>query len=373
MAYFKARSKLLLSVVFAGFLLLALSQNGWTSWKEEWAQTIEAAKKEGRLTLYGAHQITDPDILAPFQKKYPFIKITTVTGRTELLQRITAERRAGKYLTDLFSYGPGMSVRMYFANFLEPIPPLLVLPEVTDGSKWFGGRHHFKDPEGKYVMLYEGAVVNSGLSYNPKIVNPREVTSYWDLLKPEWKGKMSSMDLRQRPNTQTVMRYHDPTIGPKFFTRFYTEMDVRLFRSRNQGPDWVATGRRPLCYSCRGVERAKAQGLAIERIPSSYLGHEEAVGAGASSVIIYFKKAPHPNAAKLFINWYLSREGQIVYQNVMNKKVIESSDSMRIDIPKDVVLPDAKREPGRHYKVLEFQDPAPVQKFLRKLLSKKRS
>ena len=368
MTIFQTRSKWLVSIAIVSIWLLTLSHNGWTSWQEEWERTVEAAKKEGRLTLYGSHQITHPDIIGPFQKKYPFIKIVTVSGRTNLLHRIVAERRAGKYLTDLFSYGPGMSVQMYFAKFLAPIPPLLVLPEVTDGSKWYGGKHHYKDPEGQYVLLYEGAVVNSGLSYNPKLVNPKEITSYWKLLEPKWKGKISAIDMRQRPNTHTVMRYYDPKIGPKFFTRFFTEMDVRLWRLRNQGPDWLASGSRPLCYGCRGVERVKAQGLPIERIPADNLGEEGSVGAGASSVIIYFKKAPHPNAAKLFINWYLSREGQIVYQNVMNTKVQESSDSMRIDIPKDVVLPDAKRVPGREYSVLGYQDPLPVQKFLKKIL-----
>ena len=244
MAILGVRYKWFVAITITSLLILGLSYNGLAAWQAEWEKTIEAAKKEGRLTVYGSHQITHPDIIGPFNKEFPFIKVVTVSGRTNLLHRIIAERRAGKYLTDLFAYGPGMSVRMYFAKFLAPVPPLLILPEVTDVSKWYGGKHHYKDPEGRYVLLYEGAVVNSGLSYNPKLVNPDEITSYWDLLDPKWKGKMSSMDFRQRPNTGTVMRYYDPKIGPKFFRRFFGEMNVRMFRTRNQGPDWVASGKR---------------------------------------------------------------------------------------------------------------------------------
>lgn len=369
MAIFGVRYKWFVSITIASIWLLGLSHNGWTSWKEDWKRTVDAAKKEGRLTLYGDNQITHPDIIGAFNKDFPTIKVVTVTGKTQLQQRIGAERRAGKYLVDAFAGGPGMSLRMYFAKFLEPVPPTLMLPEVTDGSKWYGGKHHYKDPEGRHIFLFEGAVINTGLSYNTKLVNPDEIKSYWDLLDPRWKGKITAMDMRARPNSQTVLLYYDPKVGPKFFRRFFGEMEVRLFRSRNQGPDWMARGTHPICYGCRGIERLKRQGLPVETLPADNFSKTEGtVGSGASSVLLFFNKAPHPNAAKVFINWYLSRQGQIVYQDVMNTKIMESSDSMRIDIPKDKVLPDSRRVEGRKYKVLGYQDPFPVQKFLKEIL-----
>ena len=347
MAFFGVRYKWFVSITIASILLLGLSHNGWTSWKEDWKRTVEAARKEGRLTLYGDNQISHPDISRAFNKDFPTIKVVTVSGKTELRLRITAERRAGKYLVDVSAGGPGTSLRMYFSKFLEPVAPTLLLSEVTDGSKWHGGKHHYKDPQGRYLFLFEGAVINTGLSYNTKLVNPEEIKSYWDLLDPRWKGKMTAMDMRARPNTQTVHLYYDPKVGPKFFRRFFTEMDVRLYRGRNQGPDWMARGRYPICYGCRGIERLIRQGLPVARIPvDNFSKTEGMVGSGASSVIVLFNKAPHPNAAKVFINWYLSRKGQMVYQDLMNTKILESSDSMRIDIPKDKVLPDSARVKG---------------------------
>lgn len=259
MAFFSVRYKWFVSITIASLLLLGLSHNGWTSWKEDWERTLEAARKEGQLMLYGDNQISHPDIIRAFNKDFPTIKVVTVSGKTELQLRITAERRAGKYLVDALAGGPGQTLRMYFSKFLEPISPMLMLPEVTDGSKWHGGKHHYKDPEGRHLFMFEGAVINTGLSYNTKFVNPNELKSYWDLLNPRWKGKITAMDMRARPNTTTVMLYNDPKVGPKFLRRFFLEMDVRLFRNRAQGTDWLARGRHPICFGCRGIERLKRQ------------------------------------------------------------------------------------------------------------------
>ena len=371
MAFSGVWYKLCGTSTIASMLLLGLSHDGLTSWKEDWKRTVEAARKEGRLTLYGDNQITHPDIIRAFNKEFPTIKVVTVSGKTELQLRITAERRAGKYLVDALAGGPGMALRMYFSKFLEPISPTLMLPEVTDKSKWYGGKHHYKDPQGRYLFMFEGAVINTGLSYNTKFVNPDELKSYWDLLDPRWRGKITAMDMRARPNTTAVMLYYDPKVGPKFFKRLFGEMDVRLFRNRTQGTDWLARGRHPICFGCRGIERLIRQGLPVSRLPADNFSKTEGmVGSGASSVIVSFKKAPHPNAAKVFINWYLSRKGQMGYQDLMNIKIMESSDSMRIDIPKDKVLPDSARVKGRKYGVLPYQDPLRVQKFLKEILKK---
>src|SRR5438034_7621838 len=119
-------------------------------WKEEWQKTIEAAKKDGQLSLYGGQEITHPDILAAFNKEFPFIKVVTVTGRGgDLMARIIAERRADKYLADLMASGPNGPRMLYLGKALDPITPAFILPEVTDLSKWYGGKHWYADPENR--------------------------------------------------------------------------------------------------------------------------------------------------------------------------------------------------------------------------------
>src|SRR6476660_5450241 len=73
-------------------------------WQAEWDKAIAGAKKEGAVYLWGDMEITHPDIVAAFTKEFPFIKPITVTGRVgDLTMRILSERRAGKYLADLYS------------------------------------------------------------------------------------------------------------------------------------------------------------------------------------------------------------------------------------------------------------------------------
>ena len=101
-------------------------------WQEEWQRTIEAAKKEGQLSLYGGQEITHPEILAAFNKEFPFIKVTTVGGRAaDLMSRITAERRADRYLADVMASGPNGPRMLYLNKALDPIASALILPEVT--------------------------------------------------------------------------------------------------------------------------------------------------------------------------------------------------------------------------------------------------
>ena len=339
-------------------------------WQVEWQKTVEAAKKEGQLALYGGQEITHPDILAVFNKEFPFIKVVTAAGRAgDLMARITAERRADKYLADVMASGPNGPRTLYLAKMLDPIAPTLILPEVTDASKWYGGKHWYADPENQFIFMFEGTIISTGLSYNTKLMAAGEIKSYWDLVAPKWKGKLLSMDPRGAATpTPVLILYYKAGLGPEFVRWLYSETGITLFRDRSQGTNWLATGKFPLCLLCRDIDKANKQGLPVDEIAPDQLKEGGSIGGGGSSVLVLVNRAPHPNAAKVFINWYLSRQGQMVWQNVMNKKEVEASDSMRIDIPKDEVLPDGRRVAGKEYHVVGFLDPEPVQKLIQEVV-----
>jgi iron(III) transport system substrate-binding protein len=337
-------------------------------------KVIAAAKKEGEVRLWGDQEITHPDIIAAFTKEYPFIRPVTVNGRVgELMPRIIAERRAGKYLADLYSGGLGG--RSFFdfhkAGVLDPIKPLLILPEVVDGSKWLNGEHFYADSEKQFVFMYEGSVAGVGLHYNTSLVDLKEFRSYWDLLNPKWKGKILLYERVGVGSPSVVRFYYNAQLGPDFLRRLLSEMDLTVSQDRRQSSDWLASGKFPICIDCGDTDRAKQQGLPVDEFPHASLkeaGYE--ISTSGNSGLAVINNTPNPNAARVFINWFLSRNGQSIWQIVMNTKVQEPSDSMRIDIPKDNVSSAAKREEGRKYRVTGFLDPDPPAKMFQELLIK---
>ena len=131
--------------------------------------------------------------------------------------------------------------------------------------------------------------------------------------------------------------YHHPGLGAEFVRRLFGEMDITLFRNVSQGTDWLAIGKFPICFFC-DVEVAKKQGLPVDTFGTM----KEGAGiVSHSGQIALIKDAPHPNAARVFINWLLSREGQIEVQRVLAR--VQPAESRRIDIPKHDVPADVKR------------------------------
>ena len=344
-----------------------------SSWKTKWEKTLQAAKQEGQINIYGGEEINHPVILKVFSDRYPDIKIVTVSGHSEVIQRVVAERRARKYLVDVYSLGPGSVRTAYMANFLQPVRPDLMLPEVTDTSGWYRGQHFYRDPEQQYIFLYEGTPASSSVAYNTKkLTNMNEIRSYWDILNPKWRGDIGFYSYGRGGSIPTPMLalYYNPKVGREFLKRLFEEMNLTISRDRRQATNWLARGKYTLCFMCRDTERAKRQGLPVEAYPADRIKEAGALGAGNSSVLAFLKNAPHPNAARVFINWFLSREGQMAWQRVMNTIVLEGSDSMRIDIPKDDVISAYRRAKGRDYPMLDFLDPRPVRKFYSELIHK---
>ena len=348
-----------------------------STWKEEWQKTVRAAEVEGQLTLYGCCYEYDR-ILETFKKKYPTIKVTTVLGSGgQLGARILAERRGEKYLADVFSGGANTlhDVLYHKIHALEPIKPALILPEVLDQSKWYGGEHRYIDPEKRYIFAFVANSQSRQVQYNrTQQVNPAEFNSFWDMLNPKWKSKIASLD----PTTFGMgaalqFFYYHPELGPGFLRRLYGEMQITVSRDARQMTDWLASGKFSLCIRCNaGSEVGKAieQGLPIRSLDTESWkeGGSSSVAGGTLGIP---SRAPHPNAAKVFINWFFSREGQIALQKLGRP---DAHNSRRIDIAKDDVDPYNRLEEGKKYFDLakpEYQDLTPIFKVVKEVLPQK--
>lgn len=362
---------LLLNLSFLAFFNLSASAQE-NPRPKEWKQVLEAAKKEGQVYVYidswGA--VVESGV---FQKAYPEIKVIGIFGRgRDLAQRILSERRAGKYVAGVTSLGLSSSLLLHSAKAFDPIQPALILPEVRDESKWWQGRHRYLDPEGQYLFRY-AAIPQGGLtSYNRNLVNPNEFKAVWDFLNPKWKGKIEIRDIRGGGPGSGAMRffYYHPEIGPDFIRRLVSEQDVALFRDDRQATDWLATGKFAICFFCDSemVSTAKLQGLPVDKFGPMKEGMAIASQSGTLALL---NKTQHPNAAKVFINWFLSREGQLTLQRAL-AKIGDAPDSLRSDISKDDVPPSNRRLESVKYmdidSRLEWHNTEPVRKVFQEAL-----
>ena len=319
------------------------------TWQQQWEQIVQEAKKEGQVTVY-VHSTYAPVLNSgAFEKAFPEIKLVVVSGvENDLERRFTAERRAGKYLADVFMVGVLRSDNFKQAKYLDPIKPVLLLPEVVDESKWWQGKHYYSDPEKRYLFRYVASTQLGQISYNTQLIQAKEFTSFWDFLNPRWKGKILVRDIRLPGTGGSAIRlfYNSPDLGPEFVRKLFAETGSTLFRDRRQGLDWLAAGKFPICFWCEGVEKARSQGLPVDVFGRMKEGAGVSAGQGILTLV---NQAPHPNAARVFINWFLSRDGQLNFQKALGQADEGSPDSMRIDIPKDDVDPKSRRIDGVNY------------------------
>jgi iron(III) transport system substrate-binding protein len=345
-----------------------------SGWEAEWEKTLQAAKKEGQLTIYISEVYEE--IFREFGKKYPEIKVVAVPAQGgQLSQRIMSERRAGKYLVDLYLSGSDTIYNVFYkGGMLQPVKSTLLLPEVLDESKWLGKKHIYADEENQYILAFNG-ITQTYFNYNSKLVNPKEFKSYWDFVNPKWKGKILVFDPTSLSGPQGALRflYNNPSIGPKFLRQFLGQMDLTATRDRRQLVDWLAQGK----FSIMALQspdrsdlyKAQEQGLPVGWFDSTQFQEGSPLSTSNGNLAV-FDRPPHPNAARLALNWFLSREGQTVYQRIARDK-----DSLRTDIPKDTVLPHVRRVEGAHYMMLEnpaWRDMTPVFKLVEEAWKKGR-
>jgi iron(III) transport system substrate-binding protein len=359
----------LLPFLFTG---IAAAAENRPSAPQDWETIVKRAEEEGQVTVYATDSIGNAQIIwAAFQKRYPKIKFTgTSMGRgSDLIPKLLAERRAGKFLADVFLGAPSaLYLNLYRAKIVEPIPPILVHPNVTDQSKWWTGKHHYIDPEGQYIFMYESALYGPPISFNTTLVNEKEIKSAWDLAHPKWKGKWESLQIGPtQGSTALTYVYFHPQLGPKFMERVLRDMEPTMFRDFRQGTDWLAQGKFALCFLCRRIDRAAMQKLPVAELDPYQIAEQPGLGSGSGALVL-INQHPHPYGARVFINWYLSLEGQTAFRQANTDELRVTS--LREDLPPEVVPPLARRRKDKEYVWInrpEWMDFKPISNLLEEL------
>jgi ABC-type Fe3+ transport system substrate-binding protein len=346
--WLKSRRTRLITLIFLALPLLLIRGDPFAAqtpanWKADWDATQRAAEKDGRLVIYGPPGADQQKLYTEiFQQAFPKIKVNYTPGRmSEVISRIMAEQRAGMRQADLVLGGTDSLLgTLKEKGFLQPIRPVLVFPEILDTTAWFKGKLWFADKEDKFIPMWR-AVPYTAACVNTKLVKPSELKSYWDLLQPKWKGKIVSQDLRVgSARNQMYTLYARKDLGPEYLKRLYGEMDVTLSRNLPQIADWVAGGKFAIAIGGVDCDDLTAKGLPV--VPIHFEGIA-AVGAGTDPAS-WLASSPNTNAAKVFLNWILSRDGQTQFQKLTREN------SLRVDIPKEgIVNPYYILDPKREY------------------------
>jgi iron(III) transport system substrate-binding protein len=302
----------------AALLLFAstcFAQGQTANWQQDWEATIAAAKREGSVVVLGQPSpAMRNEILPKFTERYG-IKVELIAGQSStLVGKVRTERAAGIYSVDVFMSNGGTSISvLYSEKMIDPLKPLLVLPEVTDPSKWKGGVIPFADPEKEYLLLMFRSV-DSFMVVNADYVKPEEMRSVKDLLNPKWKGKISTEDPVAAGGGGAGTAAHFYTqMGPEFVKQLYTGQEAIVQRDRRQLSDWLARGSAPICLTCHIDDMRALVNEGYKLIEIFDLADIQNRVTPAPSLLSVANKAPHPNAAKVFVNWMAGKEALELY------------------------------------------------------------
>lgn len=321
-----------------------------------WEELVAAAKAEGQLNIMagGSASRSFRPVAEYFQEKYG-IEVRLSTGSSSAnVDRVLAERAAGTYTEDFAFAGGRSGARLVDANALVPIEPLLIHPEVTDKSNWFDGRYWWSDEEQQYMFSFAAAVVNppASIAYNTDMVNPDDITSMWDLLDPKWKI-VAAPPTFASGQTSYVQLYFHSEVGPEWVEQFVLADHVEFTIDTRTAVDGLGQGKYHLSVLGPNVESEleslEEQGV---NLPAKVLEKQLQEtgflsGTGSSRNLEVLDNAPHPKAAQLFLNWFLSREGQTVLHERADGT---PSQTLRVDdIPPGKTDEAQRREAGREY------------------------
>ncbi|MBI4332800.1 MAG: extracellular solute-binding protein [Chloroflexi bacterium] len=354
-----------IAVVLAGMILAACTQtagpppaaqtgpaaaagaaeSGKGGWQEQWNGLVAEAKKEASLTIYSMWTSEVRTALTrAFREKYSIDLEFSAFGKgEELAVKFEAERRAGLHLADVFGVG-GTTMFSYMKpqGMLGPMKPLLTLPEVLDPKVWMGGAIPFYDKDGQTLALIGSAIKT--VAYNTDLVREREITTYKDLLKPQFKGKITMLD----PSTSgasSLIHAGQNLWGEAevvdFLRRLIKDQEVVITRDNRLHIESVARGKYAVAFapSQTTLPVFIKAGAPLKMAPVV----EDNRLSGSSGAMGISPRPAHPNATAVFLNWLLTKEGMSIFATSYGNP------STRLDASTEGIDPALIPVPGQKY------------------------
>ena len=338
----------------------------------EWERTVEAAKREGKVVVsIPASAELRRGIEKVFKQRFGIETELNVGSAASIVGKIRQESKSGVPYFDLhMGGGESMITGLLSEGILAPLEPAMILKEIKDPNNWWGG-HIWLDNAKRYIYASQAYQVEL-IWCNTDYVKAGEIRSLNDLLNPKWSGKIGYLDPRTPGAGASMWSFLWKLKGEDYLKKLAGQ---KLFLSRDQRvlAESLAKGKIALSvglsyYSFLPFVKA---GLPVKSVP---MPRDEIYVSGGSGNVAIIKGAPHPNATKVFVNWFLGPEGQETYSRAMGQA------TRRLDVDtqwtkefgvfgaKDSLSPDqyTKLENQSEEKILKTREPAT--ELARKLL-----
>lgn len=333
----------------AGSVVYSLSSEGLPeSAAAEWDQLVAAATKEGELLVYGHSGTERRDVIMEFARAFPAInvKITASPGDSAEDARLQSEWQEGVFKWDALLAGDRWLLATYKKlDHLQPIAGLVVRPDILDDANWFHGFHsNFMDEAGRYIFMFHIFTAETAF-IRTDLVKQSDITELGDLADPKYRGKIGWVDPRMGGMSAVQASFIYRTDGPEVVKRLLTTQQPKIFSNAQQlmqnmlrtDDIWIAIGvDRPI------LKKFNDEGLG-KTIHKLECGDCLQQG-GTGGFLAVPKAAPHPNAAKLFVNWMLSSAGQTAWTR------ISKENSRRLDVP----VANPERNPAQGSELYDF-------------------
>jgi iron(III) transport system substrate-binding protein len=290
---------------------------------------VDAAREEGRVVVAGPPTPeTRTELAAAFRNRFGVEVEYFAPGSTSVLvTRLIAERAAGQYTVDVILGGAaGLYTHAYPDKMLAPLAPTLIHPEATDPTRWVGGRVWYMDPDQEYILRLSQQLTGE-VAVNTQYVQAEDIRSWRDLLDPRYRGKIATGDPGVPGAGSNTAAYLLRMLGEDYVRGLYVGQQPGVSREARQLSDWLARGSYPIALDvgAREIEPLRADGFPIAVVlrDDPEVPPPLAVGFGLGALL---DPAPHPSAARLFINWIAMQEGQEVWNRT------QASVSVRTDV-----------------------------------------
>ncbi len=318
-----------------GISASAMVANAQTA--KEWDDAISAAKREGQVIVYTAYisKNTHDPIARAFEKKYG-IRVNYLAARgSEIRERVRSEQAAGRFIGDVLHHA--LSTTVTWAMEEKVVQPHGGLPNAAK----------LKEPFKKWADAYQTPIftINYGFLVNTRLVRPEDEPRRWtDVLDPKWQGKILADDPRAGGGGAVMFRMTWDKYGREFHEKLAAQKPV-FGRDYSLMARRVAQSEFPLYLPYILSDYSNIRGL-----PVKYIVPEDGVTYGSYAAPI-LKNAPHPNAARLLADFYLSDEAQSIYAKEAHGIVVDHLDEK---MPPDIeAIMNAKPLAGEDFKRID--------------------